>query len=247
MLVHHLLTHTAGWESAQRTHRIEASSRPVSTPPPPDRDPSRTCSCRWRSTRSGSRSRVSRWSTTTGPTSCSPRSSVAKPAEHSTRRWFADLRTAGNDAERRHRRRRPPAAPRDPGRGAAVRPGRPVTFEGDPGSRPIRVPRRPHLGSRPRPVRPDDPERRRARRVRVLAPSTVTAMVTNQIPGVPARFADGVIPEASWGYGFTVVQEQRFPYFAGGLVPFGSVLHPGAVASATGSISPTRSSGCSSR
>jgi serine-type D-Ala-D-Ala carboxypeptidase len=63
---------------------------------------------------------------------------------------------------------------------------------------------------------------------RVLAPSTVTSMVTNQIPGVPAQFHAGTIPEASWGYGFTVVQEQRFAYFAGGLMPFGSVLHPGA-------------------
>ena len=63
---------------------------------------------------------------------------------------------------------------------------------------------------------------------RVLAPSTVTSMVTNQIPGVPARFAETTIPEASWGYGFAVVQEQRFAYFAGGLVPIGSVLHPGA-------------------
>jgi CubicO group peptidase (beta-lactamase class C family) len=64
--------------------------------------------------------------------------------------------------------------------------------------------------------------------VRVLSPSTVTAMVTNQIPGVPARFGGGLIPDASWGYGFTVVQEQRFAYFAGGLVPLGSALHPGA-------------------
>jgi CubicO group peptidase (beta-lactamase class C family) len=63
---------------------------------------------------------------------------------------------------------------------------------------------------------------------RVLAPSTVTSMVTNQIPGVPAQFHAGTIPEASWGYGFSVVQAQRFAYFTGGLVPFGSVLHPGA-------------------
>jgi CubicO group peptidase (beta-lactamase class C family) len=63
---------------------------------------------------------------------------------------------------------------------------------------------------------------------RVLAPATVVSMVTNQIPGVPAQFSRERIPEASWGYGFTVVQEQRFAYFAGGLVPPGSVLHPGA-------------------
>ncbi len=63
---------------------------------------------------------------------------------------------------------------------------------------------------------------------RVLAPSTVTSMVTNQIPGVPAMFGDEIIPESSWGYGFTVVQSLRFPYFTGGLVPLGSALHPGA-------------------
>ena len=62
----------------------------------------------------------------------------------------------------------------------------------------------------------------------ILAPSTVRSMVTNQIPGVPAKFGPDVIPEACWGYGFTVVQTQPFPYFRGGLLPLGSVLHPGA-------------------
>lgn len=63
---------------------------------------------------------------------------------------------------------------------------------------------------------------------RVLAPSTVRSMVTNQIPGVPAKFGSETIPEGSWGYGFTVVQTRPFPYFRGGLLPLGSVLHPGA-------------------
>ena len=63
---------------------------------------------------------------------------------------------------------------------------------------------------------------------RILAPSTVRSMVTNQIPGVPAKFGPHLIPEGSWGYGFTVVQERPFPYFRGGLLPLGSVLHPGA-------------------
>lgn len=64
---------------------------------------------------------------------------------------------------------------------------------------------------------------------RILAPSTVRAMTTNQIPGTPAWFVrDMRVPEASWGYGFSVVCEQRWPWFAGGLVPFGSASHPGA-------------------
>ena len=63
---------------------------------------------------------------------------------------------------------------------------------------------------------------------RVLAPSSVRSMATNQIPGTPADFGGKIIPEASWGYGFTVVQERPFSYFRGGLLPLGSVLHPGA-------------------
>lgn len=64
---------------------------------------------------------------------------------------------------------------------------------------------------------------------RILAPSTVRSMVTNQIPGTSARFGpDRVVSEASWGYGFSVICEERWPYFGGGLVPFGSATHPGA-------------------
>lgn len=64
---------------------------------------------------------------------------------------------------------------------------------------------------------------------RVLAPSTVAAMVTDQIPGTPAKFGpDRLIPRGSWGYGFSVVCEQRWPWFGGGLVPDGTVTHPGA-------------------
>lgn len=62
---------------------------------------------------------------------------------------------------------------------------------------------------------------------RILAPSTVRSMVTNQIPGTPARFGPNLIPDGSWGYGFTVAQKRPFSYFRGGLVPVGSVLHPG--------------------
>lgn len=64
---------------------------------------------------------------------------------------------------------------------------------------------------------------------RILAPNTIRAMTTNQIPGTPAVFGpDAIVAEGSWGYGFSVICEQRWPWFGGGLVPMGSVTHPGA-------------------
>lgn len=64
---------------------------------------------------------------------------------------------------------------------------------------------------------------------RILAPSTVRAMTTNQIPGTPARWnTEMPVPEASWGYGFAIVCEQRWLWYGGGLVPMGTASHPGA-------------------
>ena len=64
---------------------------------------------------------------------------------------------------------------------------------------------------------------------RILAPSTVRSMTTDQIPGTPARWIDDrIVPHASWGYGFGVTCEQRWPWFGGGLQPFGTASHPGA-------------------
>ena len=64
---------------------------------------------------------------------------------------------------------------------------------------------------------------------RVLSTAAVRAMTTNQIPGVPAVIGDRVeAKEASWGWGFGVICHERWPYFGGGLVPVGSVSHPGA-------------------
>jgi CubicO group peptidase (beta-lactamase class C family) len=64
---------------------------------------------------------------------------------------------------------------------------------------------------------------------RILAPTTVRSMCVDQIPGLAASFGpDRVVPVASWGYGFGVICEQRWAYFGGGLVPPGSVSHPGA-------------------
>ena len=61
---------------------------------------------------------------------------------------------------------------------------------------------------------------------RVLSNVSVKAMTTNQIPGVPDILFGH--KEASWGYGFSVICQERWPYFGGGLVPPGSVTHAGA-------------------
>lgn len=64
--------------------------------------------------------------------------------------------------------------------------------------------------------------------VRVLSPATVHSMVTDQIPGVPALFSDRVLPEGSWANAFMVTSHYFFPYFVGGLLPLGTATHPGA-------------------
>lgn len=61
---------------------------------------------------------------------------------------------------------------------------------------------------------------------RVLSRASVTAMTTNRIPGVPDLLFGG--REASWGYGFSVLDYERWPYFGGGLVPRGTARHSGA-------------------
>ena len=61
---------------------------------------------------------------------------------------------------------------------------------------------------------------------RVLSKVSVEAMTTNQIPGVP-DLAFGR-KEASWGYGFSVICKERWPYFGGGLVPPGTATHAGS-------------------
>jgi CubicO group peptidase (beta-lactamase class C family) len=62
----------------------------------------------------------------------------------------------------------------------------------------------------------------------VLSTASVQKLVTNRLPGTPALFADRMMREASWGYGFTVVSPRPYAYFVGGLVPDGSATHPGA-------------------
>ena len=61
--------------------------------------------------------------------------------------------------------------------------------------------------------------------VRVLSKASVTAMTTNQIPGVPDLMFGN--KEASWGFGFSVLGYERWPYFGGGIVPLGTARHAG--------------------
>lgn len=61
---------------------------------------------------------------------------------------------------------------------------------------------------------------------RVLSRASVTAMTINQIPGVPDLMFGN--KEASWGYGFSVLGHERWPYFGGGIVPVGTARHAGA-------------------
>jgi CubicO group peptidase (beta-lactamase class C family) len=231
VLVHHLLTHTAGWESAQQSHRLEEYLRSGEmTAPPPGRDfithlflsmaldPIKVAP-------TGAEMRYDNnpyellaetiRRETGGTLDAAMRSQIFEP--------LGMTRSAGivDDDLRPHLVTRAEGLP--------FGPGAPVVFEGelwessDSGAAAV------HCSA---------PDLARFGQMildggvlgdtRVLAPATVVSMVTNQIPGVPAQFSRERIPEASWGYGFTVVQEQRFAYFAGGLVPPGSVLHPGA-------------------
>ena len=231
VLLHHLFTHSAGWESAQRTHRIEDFLRSGKmTPPPPGRDlmthlflslaldPIRVAGPGVQMDYDNGPyellAEIVRRETG-GPLDAAMRSRIFEP--------LGMTRSAGivGDDLRPHLVTRAEGLP--------FGPGRPVTFEGELWE---------SSDSGAAAVHTSAPDLARFGQMilnggvldgtRVLAPSTVTSMVTNQIPGVPAKFGDELIPESSWGYGFTVVQEQRFAYFGGGLVPLGSVLHPGA-------------------
>jgi CubicO group peptidase (beta-lactamase class C family) len=231
VLLHHLFTHSAGWESAQRTHRIEDFIRSGQmTPPPPGRDfithlflslaldPIRVAAPGVQMDYDNGPYELLAESVrreTGGTLDAAMRSRIFEP--------LGMTRSAGivGDDLRPHLVTRAAGLP--------FGPGRPVVFEGELWE---------SSDSGAAAVHTSAPDLARFGQMilnggvldgtRVLAPATVTAMVTNQIPGVPARFGDEAIPESSWGYGFTVVQEQRFAYFGGGLVPLGSVLHPGA-------------------
>jgi len=231
VLLHHLLTHSAGWESAQRTHRIEEVIRSGKiTAPPPGRDfiTHLFLSLAFDPVRVAAPGVEMQYDT-------GPYELLAEIVRRETgttldaamqTRIFEPLGMTRSacivgDELRPHLVTRAAGLP--------FGPDQPVVFEGelwessDSGSAAVHT-SAPDLARFGQMILNGGVLDRQ----RVLAPSTVTSMVTNQIPGVPAMFGDDIIPESSWGYGFTVVQEQRFAYFGGGLVPLGSVLHPGA-------------------
>lgn len=63
---------------------------------------------------------------------------------------------------------------------------------------------------------------------RVLSRAAVAAMTRNQIPGVPTEFAGVFHAEAGYGYGWLVDTAERWAYFQGASRPLGTVSHPGA-------------------
>ena len=231
VLVHHLLTHSAGWESAQHSHRLETFLESGQmTAPPPGRDFITHLFL----------------SMALDPVRVAPVGAEMR-YDNNTYELLAEIvrrETGGSlDAAMRERLFEPLGMTRSAGivdddlrqhlvtraSGLPFGPDAAVAFEGDlwessdSGAAAVHC-SAPDLATFGQMILDGGT----LGDARVLAPSTVTSMVTNQIPGVPAQFHAGTIPEASWGYGFTVVQEQRFAYFAGGLVPLGSVLHPGA-------------------
>jgi serine-type D-Ala-D-Ala carboxypeptidase len=63
---------------------------------------------------------------------------------------------------------------------------------------------------------------------RVLSRPTVSEMTRNQIPGVGADFFGTYIPEASWGYGWGVASNIKWKYFGGSIGSQKGFGHPGA-------------------
>lgn len=227
VLVHHLLTHTTGWESAQRNDRLIAEAW---TDPPPGRDflthlmlslagepVVRSAAGEQMDYDTASFELVAEIvrRQTGGTLDAALRARIFGPLgmTRSAAIVGADLRP--------HLVTRPPGVP--------LGPGSPIKFEGelwessDCGGATIYA-SAPDLARFAQMILNGG----ELDGVRVLSTAAVRSMVTNQIPGVPALFGPGTIPEGSWGYGFTVLSTLPFPYFTGGLVPPGSALHPGA-------------------
>ena len=231
VLVHHLLTHTAGWESAQRTHRLEAMAAEGSLPPLPEGD--------------NFVDHMFRSLAFDPIRSAAPGEQMDYDNSHYTLLSEIVRRVTGDTLDAAMRTRildqlgleRSAVIVDDPLRPHVVRraPGLPfgpdalLSFEGevfescDSGAAGIFMSPL-DLAVFGQTIR----EGGSFGGARILAPSTVRTMVTNQLPGVPAKFGDRLLPQASWGYGFTVLQPRGFPFFSGGLVPHGTAMHPGA-------------------
>jgi len=63
---------------------------------------------------------------------------------------------------------------------------------------------------------------------RILSRLTVSEMIRNQIPGIQAVHFENILPEASWGYGWAIYSNVKWKYFNGSLIsPQKGLGHPG--------------------
>ncbi|MBW2365095.1 MAG: beta-lactamase family protein [Deltaproteobacteria bacterium] len=64
--------------------------------------------------------------------------------------------------------------------------------------------------------------------IRILSRPTVSEMTRNQIPGIQAVHFDNLLPEASWGYGWAIQSNIKWKYWMGSLIqPQKCIIHPG--------------------
>jgi serine-type D-Ala-D-Ala carboxypeptidase len=63
---------------------------------------------------------------------------------------------------------------------------------------------------------------------RILSRPTVLEIFRNQIPGIGADWVGKIIPEASWSYGWIVPSDIKWKYFGGSLHSQKGITHPGA-------------------
>jgi CubicO group peptidase (beta-lactamase class C family) len=67
---------------------------------------------------------------------------------------------------------------------------------------------------------------------RILSERSTDEMMRNQLPGIPAMgWGDRMVPEASWGLGWMIQGEEKWPYWTGYLQPLGTIYHQGIGAS----------------
>ncbi len=62
---------------------------------------------------------------------------------------------------------------------------------------------------------------------RILGPRTVEAMTRNHIPGIGTQFGSEYYKEASWGLGWIVQSNEKWKYFTTPLFPIGAYHHSG--------------------
>ena len=63
---------------------------------------------------------------------------------------------------------------------------------------------------------------------RVLSGVSVDEMTRNQIPGIPCvGWGNRRVEEASWGLGWMIQGQERWPFWTGSLQPIGTVYHQG--------------------